>query len=112
MPRLLRRVNRRAWERRPRVPTRAWLHRSATRVEGRWQSAPPGVHSVPPKANHVLEADVTDQIYPPKRPNMAHFEIPERETEQDDWKAQLGQLLDDYRNQYVLPRNSSEKPAP
>jgi hypothetical protein len=55
---------------------------------------------------------VTDQIYPPKRPNMAHFEIPERETEQDDWKAQLGQLLDDYRNQYVLPRNSGEKPAP
>jgi hypothetical protein len=66
----------------------------------------------PPKANHFLEADVTDQIYPPKRPNMAHFEIPERQTEQDNWKAQLGQLLEDYRNQYVLPRHSGEKPTP
>jgi hypothetical protein len=55
---------------------------------------------------------VTDQIYPPKRPNMAHFEIPERQTEQDNWKAQLGQLLEDYRNQYVLPRHSGEKPTP
>jgi len=112
MSRSLRRVNRRTWERLPKASTRDGLHRSAARVEGRWQSVPPGVHSVPPKVNHVLEAAVTDQIYPPKRPNMAHFEIPERATEQADWKAQLGQLLDDYRNQYVLPRNSSEKPAP
>ena len=66
----------------------------------------------PPKAIYILEADVTDQIYPPKRPNMAHFEIPERQTEQDDWKAQLGQLLDDYRNQYVLRQQPGEKPAP
>ena len=66
----------------------------------------------PPKAIYILEADVTDQIYPPKRPNMAHFEIPERQTEQDDWKAQLGQLLDDYRNQYVLRQQPGDKPAP
>jgi hypothetical protein len=66
----------------------------------------------PPKAIYILEADVTDQIYPPKRPNMAHFEIPERQTVEDDWKAQLGQLLDDYRNQYVLRRQPGEKPAP
>jgi hypothetical protein len=55
---------------------------------------------------------VTDQIYPPKRPNMAHFEIPERPPVEDDWKAQLGQLLDDYRNQYVLRQHPGEKPAP
>ena len=66
---------------------------------------------LPPKAIYILEADVTDQIYPPKRPNMAHFEIPERQTEQDDWKAQLGQLLDDYRNQYVLRQRPGEKPG-
>ena len=62
-------------------------------------------------ANCFLEADVTDQIYPPKRPNMAHFEIPERPAEQDDWNAQLGQLLADYRNQYVLRRQSNEEPG-
>jgi hypothetical protein len=67
---------------------------------------------VPPEANYFLEADVTDQIYPPKRPNMAHFEIPEGQTVDDDWKAQLGQLLDDYRNQYVLRQPSGDKPAP
>ena len=66
----------------------------------------------PPKAIYILEADVTDQIYPPKRPNMAHFEIPERLTVEEDWKAQLGQLLDDYRNQYVLRQHPGEKPAP
>ena len=54
---------------------------------------------------------MTDQIYPPKRPNMAHFEIPERPAVEDDWKALLGQLLDDYRNQYVLHRHPGEKPG-
>jgi hypothetical protein len=54
---------------------------------------------------------VTDQIYPPKRPNMAHFELPELQTVEDDWKTQLGQLLDDYRNQYVLRRYPGEKPG-
>ena len=52
---------------------------------------------------------MTDQIFTPKRPNMAHFEIPERQTEQDDWKTLLGQLLDDYRDQYVLRRHPGEK---
>jgi hypothetical protein len=66
---------------------------------------------LPPKAIHILEADVTDQIYTPKRPNMAHFEIPERPTVEDDWKALLGQLLDDYRDQYVLRRHPGEKPG-
>jgi hypothetical protein len=90
---------------------RQLLHCSATRLRV-VAIRPAGCTLPPPKANHFLEADVTDQIYPPKRPNMAHFEIPERQTEQDNWKAQLGQLLEDYRNQYVLPRHSGEKPTP
>lgn len=51
---------------------------------------------------------MTDQINAPKHASMAHFEIPERQTVEDDWKAQLRQLLDDYRNQYVLRRYPGE----
>ena len=54
---------------------------------------------------------MTDQINAPKRPAAAHFEIPERQTAEDDWKALLGQLLDDYRDQYVLRRHPGEKPG-
>ena len=87
------------------------MHCSAARADGPLAIGPAGCTLRPPTAIYILEADVTDQIYPPKRPNMAHFEIPERQTEQDDWKAQLGQLLDDYRNQYVLRQQPGEKPA-
>ncbi|HWJ34286.1 MAG TPA: hypothetical protein VNR70_03425 [Steroidobacteraceae bacterium] len=55
---------------------------------------------------------MTDQIYPPKRPNMAHFENCEDLKTQADWKTQIGQLLDDYRNRYVLRPQPEEKPRP
>ena len=67
---------------------------------------------LPPRRFIFWRTHVTDQIYPPKRPNMAHFEIPERLTAEDDWKAQLGQLLDDYRNQYVLRQQPGKNPTP
>jgi hypothetical protein len=54
---------------------------------------------------------VTDRIHTPQRPNMAHFEIPEAQPAEDDWKALLGQLIDDYRHQYVLHRQPAEKPG-
>lgn len=53
-----------------------------------------------------------EQTYPPKRPNMAHFEIPDEKKTSEQGKAQLDQLLDDYRKRYVLRPPRDDKPAP
>ena len=53
-----------------------------------------------------------EQTYPPKRPNMAHFASPEEQKARDEWKAKLDQLLDEYRNRYVLLPQPDDKPAP
>ena len=55
---------------------------------------------------------MTDQIYPPKRPNMAHFEASGERKTHSDWDAEFRQLLDDYRNRYVLRSHPEEKPRP
>jgi hypothetical protein len=55
---------------------------------------------------------VTDQIYPPKRPNMAHFKNSDEPKTDPDVNAEFSQLLDDYRNRYVLRPRPEEKPAP
>lgn len=54
---------------------------------------------------------MTDQINPPKRPDPARAQAAkEQPTAQDDWKAQLDRLLDEYRHHYVLPPRPEENP--
>jgi hypothetical protein len=65
-----------------------------------------------PPANRFLEADMQEQTYPPKRPNMAHFGTPEEQKAREEWKAQLNRLLDDYRQRYVLRQRPDETPSP
>jgi hypothetical protein len=55
---------------------------------------------------------MTDQIYPPQRPNPARIPLSKDEAAQDEWKAQFGRLLDEYRNHYVLRSRPEEKPRP
>ena len=55
---------------------------------------------------------MTDQINPPKRPDPARAQAAAQATAQDDWKAQLDRLLDEYRHHYVLPPRPEENPRP
>jgi hypothetical protein len=54
---------------------------------------------------------MTDQIYPPNRSELARLQpTKERRVAEDEWKAQLERLLDEYRNHYVLPPRSEGNP--
>ncbi len=54
---------------------------------------------------------MTDQIYTPKRPDSVRPQTSaEQPIAQDEWKAQLDRLLDEYRNHYVLPARPEESP--
>jgi hypothetical protein len=56
---------------------------------------------------------MTDQINPPKRSDTARTQAAkEQQTAQDEWKAQLDRLLDEYRHHYVLPPRPEENPRP
>ena len=64
-------------------------------------------------ANDFLETDMTDQIYPPKRSDSTRTQAAQaKEMPQDEWKAQLDRLLDEYRNHYVLLPRPEENPRP
>jgi hypothetical protein len=54
---------------------------------------------------------MTDQIYTPKRSESVRLQPTEKQhLAQDEWKAQLERLLDEYRNHYVLPPRSEGNP--
>jgi hypothetical protein len=53
---------------------------------------------------------MTDQIKPPHRRRPARAAPSDDQKSRDDWRAQFGRLLDDYRNHYVLPPRPDEKP--
>ena len=53
-----------------------------------------------------------EQTYPPKRPNMEHFGSTDENKTCEEGKAQLDQLLDDYRKRYVLRPPQDGKPRP
>jgi hypothetical protein len=53
---------------------------------------------------------MTDQIYPPQRADSARIPPAKEQAAADEWKAQFGRLLDEYRNHYVLVRPPEEKP--
>jgi len=59
---------------------------------------------------------MTDQIHQPARPlrepRRAHFEASDDLTASHEWRAQINQLLEDYRNRYVLRPQGNEKPSP
>lgn len=56
---------------------------------------------------------MTDQIYPPSRSDSTRTQAARaQEIAQDEWKAQLARLLDEYRNHYVLLRRPEENPRP
>jgi hypothetical protein len=56
---------------------------------------------------------MTDQIYPPQRSDSTRAQAaPAQEIAQDEWKAQLDRLLDEYRNHYVLLPRPEENPRP
>ena len=64
---------------------------------------------LPLSANDFLETDMTDQIYPPKRSDSTRAQAAQaQEIAQDEWKAQLDRLLEEYRNHYVLPPRPEE----
>lgn len=67
---------------------------------------------LPITATDFLETDMTDQIYTPKRSDSARNAHSQEQAAQDEWKAQLGRLLDEYRNHYVLRPRPEEKPRP
>ena len=67
----------------------------------------------PLSATDFLETDMTDQMNPPKRPDSARAQADKKPiTAQDEWKAQLDRLLDEYRHHYVLPPRPEENPRP
>jgi hypothetical protein len=54
---------------------------------------------------------MTDQIYTPTRSDSARPQpSAEHRIAQDEWKAQLDRLLDEYRNHYVLPARPEGNP--
>jgi hypothetical protein len=56
---------------------------------------------------------MTDQIYLPTRSDSTRNQAGQaQEIAQDEWKAQLDRLLDEYRNHYVLLPRPEENPRP
>ena len=56
---------------------------------------------------------MTDQIYPPKRSDSTRPQAaPAQGIAQDEWKAQLDRLLEEYRDHYVLLSRPEENPRP
>jgi hypothetical protein len=56
------------------------------------------------------EADMQEQTYPPKRPNMAHFDSPQERRSGDEVKPQQ---TPDGRERRSEPRQRADKePAP
>jgi hypothetical protein len=56
------------------------------------------------------EADMQEQTYPPKRPNMEHFGNAEARQERHEVKAQPARAADAQQN--VPRQRPAEKPAP
>ena len=68
---------------------------------------------LPLSAKDFLETDMTDQIYLPTRSDSTRNQAGQaQEIAQDEWKAQLDRLLDEYRNHYVLLPGPEENPRP
>jgi hypothetical protein len=61
--------------------------------------------------NGFLEADMQEQTYPPKRPNMAHFASPEKQSAREESEAQLDRLPADGQ-EHSVPQQPDEKPTP